>query len=261
MNLWRSSFDWAVPPDAPAYPPPPAHYEDVLFQLVFFRTAVDNVRPLLPEPLVPAPSGRCCAFAIDATFCAEYGPFKEMGVAAACTYEGREAFYLVCLFLDSSDPIAPGREIYGSPKKLARILMTQEGGELTSTAVRADVPMIRLNSRNTEPATAADIPSLFPLYQMKIIPAVDGPRPAIKQLIRSAAPENVVTKRLFKGPGVVTFAPTVAGDFWRLAPVEFAGAIYQVASYNQGFGAVAIDYLATSAPLSHATPGERGANR
>lgn len=244
MKIWRGSFDWATPADSPAYPPPPAHYEDVLFQMVFFRTALGNIARLLPEPLRPSPTGRCCAFAIDATFCAEYGPFKEMGVAVGCTFEGQEAFYLACLFLDSSDPIAPGREIYGSPKKLAKIQITQEGNELTSTAIRADVPMIRLNSRNTEAATAAEVPGLFPLYQLKIVPAVDKPGPIVKQLIRSAATENVTVKRLFKGPGVVSFAPTVAGDFWRLAPLEFDGAIYQVASYTQGFGEVALDYLA-----------------
>jgi acetoacetate decarboxylase len=246
MEFWRSSTDWATPVDAPAYPPPPAHYEDVLFQLVFFTTAVENVRPLLLEPLEPSPSGRCCAFAIDVPFCAEYGPFKEMGVALACTLDGAEAYYLTALFLDSSDPIAPGREIYGSPKKFARIRITQEGSELTSTAVRADVPMIQLNSRNTAPAAPAEVPSLFPLYQPKIIPAVDGARPAVKQLIRSAAPEGVTVKRLFQGPGVVSFARTVAGDFWRLEPKNFEGAVYQVCSYRQGFGVVVKDYLATA---------------
>jgi acetoacetate decarboxylase len=244
MNIWARDADWATPADAPAYPRPPAHYEDVLFQLVFFRTRPEEIARLLPEPLLPSPTGRCCAFAVEVPFCAEYGPFKEMGVAVGCTLDGQEAFFLACLFLDSSDPIAPGREIYGSPKKYAHVRIVQEGNELTSTATRADVPMIRLNSRNTEPARPDEVPALFPLYQMKVLPAVDRPAPAVKQLIRSAAPENVRVQRLFKGPGVVAFAPTVAGDFWRLTPIEFDGAIYQVASYAQGYGEVVRDFLA-----------------
>jgi acetoacetate decarboxylase len=243
MSIWHADPDWAVPPDAPAYPPPPAHYEDVHFQLVYFTTDPQNLSRLLPAPLAPAPSGRCCAFAIDARFCAEYGPFKEMGVAVACAFEGRTGFYLACLFLDSSDPIAPGREVYGSPKKLAHIRMTQEGNELTSTAVRADVPMIRLNSRLTEPAGADEAPPLWPMYVLKLIPAADGRRPAVKQLLRAAPPENVTARRLFKGPGVVHFQPTVAGEFWRLQPREFEGAFHQVCDYTQGYSEVVKDYL------------------
>src|SRR6476660_1741685 len=54
MHIWRASPDWAVPADAPAYPPPPAHYENVLFQMVFFRAATDAIRGLLPAPLEPS---------------------------------------------------------------------------------------------------------------------------------------------------------------------------------------------------------------
>lgn len=243
MNIRQFDENWATPVDSPAYPPPPAHYRDVMFQMVFFTTDPENIAPLLPEGLEPSASGRCCAFAIDAKFCAEYGPFKEMGVAVGCTFSGKEVFYLPCLFLDSSDPIAPGREIYGSPKKMAEIRMVREGNELTSTAVRADVPMIRINSRLTAPVELEEVPGLWPMYVLKVIPSADGKRPAVKQLLQGAPPENVTVDMLFKGPGVVSFSPTVAGDFWRLTPREFEVAIYQTCSYTQAYSEVVKEYL------------------
>lgn len=124
MQFWQRDENWATPIDAPAYPPPPAHCRDVMFQTVYFTTDPKNIAPLLLEPLEPSPRGRCCAFGIDAQFCAEYGPFK------------------------------------GAP------------------------------------------------------------------------PEDVTVDRSFKGPGVVSFTPTVAGDFLRLHPRSFEGAVYQVVSYT-----------------------------
>ena len=50
--------------------------------------------------------------------------------------------------------------------------------------------------------------------------------------------------KLFKGPGVVSYRPTVCGDFWRLEPKEFLGAYYQECDYTQGHGEVILDYLA-----------------
>ena len=244
MQFEQRDENWATPIDSPAYPPPPADYRDALFQYVYFTVDPNDIAPLLPAPLEPASHGRCMAMALDATFSADYGPFKEIGIFVGCTFEGQEGAYLTCLFLNSSDAIAPGREIYGSPKKFADIRITQEGNELTSTAIRADVPMIRINSRITGPAEPGEMPARLPVYVLKVIPAADGQRPCVKQLLVAAPQEEVRVTKLFKGPGVVSFAPTVAGDFWKLRPRTFEGAVYQQCSYRQAYSRVVKDYLA-----------------
>ena len=183
------------------------------------------------------------AFAIKVPFCSHWGPFNEVGVAVSCTYKGEPAYFLTCLFLSSSDAIAPGREIWGCPKKLADITAEQYGAEFTTTAVRAGVPFMRLNSRCIAPAKAEEVPPLWPMYLLKIIPRCDSAEPAIKQLTLNGEVDNVVTHKLFKGPGVVKFEPTVSGDFWRLEPKEFLGAFYQELDFTQGPGRVVHDYL------------------
>ena len=75
-----------------------------------------------------------------------------------------------CLFLSSSDAIAPGREIWVCPKKIYDITVEQHGSDLASTAVRAGVQFMQLNSRCMEPATPDEIPPLFPMYLLKIMP-------------------------------------------------------------------------------------------
>jgi acetoacetate decarboxylase len=82
------------------------------------------------------------------------------------------------------------------------------------------------------------------MYLLKIIPRCDLPEPEVKQLCLNGELSNITTHKLFKGPGVVKFEPTVAGDFWRLEPKEFLGAFYHELDYTQGWGKVVYDYLA-----------------
>jgi acetoacetate decarboxylase len=94
------------------------------------------------------------------------------------------------------------------------------------------------------PATEDEVPSLFPMYLLKVIPKSGANEPAIKQLCENGVPYDVKIHKFFKGPGVVSYRPTVCGDFWRLQPKEFLGAFYQVLDYTHGHGKVVYDYLA-----------------
>ena len=248
MLVSQRNDNWAMPPDAPTYPTVPPYYRDTLFQSIYYTTHKDNVVPLLPKPLEPADDGLCCAFAIRVPFCSHWGAFNEVGICVKVVFRGKEAWYLPCLFLNSSDAIAPGREIWGCPKKMAQISVEHYEGELTTTAVRAGVPFMRLNSRIIAPASPEEVPPIVPMYLLKIIPKADRNEPAIKQLVENGPVYDVKISKLFKGPGVVKLEPTVSGDFWRLQPVEFLGAIYQVCDFAQGHGKIVIDYLAESAP-------------
>jgi len=232
----------ATPIDSPAYPPPPSHYDDVTMQMVHFTTAPENIPRMLPGPLTPDPSGRCCAFAIEAKFCAQLGAFREVGVAVGCVYDQRPGYFLSSHFVNTAETIAPGRELYGSPKKYAEITVDQQGGEWTTTVVRTGIPIIQINMRLLEPAQPNQIPSLFPLYKLRMIPSATGGRPDVNQLLCGGAPSNMKSGRQFQGPGVVNFTPSVAGAYWKLRPLSYETAIYQRCSYEQGLSEVVLEY-------------------
>lgn len=243
MKISQRKENWAMPIDAPAYSPMPAHYKDTIFQTVFFRTHEDNVARILPSPLKPAPGGLCAVLGIKVGWCSHWGPFNEVGVVVQSTFRGKIGWYLTCLFLNSSDPIAPGREIWGCPKKYAEITVEHWGSELTTTCVRAGVPMIQINSRIIAPAKEEEVPLIFPMYVLKIIPKVGSSEPEVKQLNENPPPYNVKIHALYKGVGTVRFEPTTAGDFWQLTPIEMLSSWYQVCDYSQGHGKVIYDYL------------------
>ena len=242
MKSYRNS-NWCMPFDSPAYPTVPPYYRDTLIQTVYFTAEKDKVAALLPKPLEPADSGLCCAMGIKVPFCSHWGPFNEVGVCVKVNFEGTEGFFLPCLFLTSSDAIAPGREVWGCPKKIADITVQQHGSELTTTAVRAGVQFMQTNSRCMEPAKPEEIPSLDPMYMLRIIPNVESNTAAIKQLVVNGGVENVKIHTLFKGPGVASFQPTVSGEFWRLEPREFVSSYYMLCDFTQGQAKIAYDYF------------------
>jgi len=242
MQSYHNS-NWCMPFDSPAYPTLPPYYRDTLFQSVYFTTDKDNIARILPKPLEPADDGLCCAFGIKVPFCSHWGPFNEVGVCVKVVFQDKEAFFLPCLFLTNSDAIAPGREIWGCPKKIADITVEQHGSELTTTAVRAGVQFMQINSRCMEPAKPEEIPSIDPMYLLRIIPDAESNKAAIKQLVANGRLADVKIHTLFKGPGVVSFHPTVSGDFWRLEPREFLGSYYMLCDFTQGHGQIVYDYL------------------
>ena len=81
------------------------------------------------------------------------------------------------------------------------------------------------------------------MFLLKVIPKAGANEPAIKQLVESQNLYDVTTHKLFKGPGVVSYHPTVSGEFWRLKPKEYLGAYYHELDYTQGHGKVIYDYL------------------
>ena len=212
---WRND-NWAMPPDSLTYPTIPPYYRGALLQLVYCTASKDNIAALFPNPLEPVDDCLYFAFAIKVGFCSYWGAFNKVGVCPKAVCNDQEVFFLPCLFLNSSDAIAPGREIWGCPKTLTDILIEHYGSELTTTAVRAGVPFMQLNSRITVSATPEEVPPIVPMYLLKIIPKEDKNEPAIKQLVENGRVYDVTITKLFKGAGVVKLESTVSGEFWKL---------------------------------------------
>lgn len=243
MNISQRTENWAGPIDSPLYPPLPAYYRNVEFQIVYFRTDEKRVALLLPEQFEPAEGGLCVAVGINVPFCSNYGPFQETIVASQVVFRGEKGFYAHAVLLNNDAAIAAGREIYGTPKKYAHVNITREGNTITTTCSRNGVPIVQLTSKHCEPASLEDMIPVFPIFMLKVMPRVDKPEPLVKQVTSTPLTETTC-HALFKGPGTVRFEPSVDGGFWCLEPKEVLGAFYQVLSYTEGYGRVVYDYLA-----------------
>jgi acetoacetate decarboxylase len=236
---------WAIPFDAPFYPPLPAWYRNVQFQEVFFRADPAEVAPLLPEPLEPSPDGACAAIGLRVPFSTAYGAFNEVIYQEKALFRGQEGWFCSHLLHDGPRGIAAGREIYGTPKIFAELeVRLVESTMLTRGAV-AGVPVVTISSTMEQPIEPSELPSLAPSWRLKLIPRADRPEPAIKQLIDGTkATNDLVVHTAYRGRGTVHFEPSPLADLTGLRPLAYGDAFAFEASYSEGFASIAYDYLA-----------------
>lgn len=244
MGLERSA-GWAMPFDAPFYPPLPAYYRNVEFQQVFFRADPAAMARFLPEPLVPSPDGECLAVGIRIPFSTAYGAFLEAALDIKALFNGKPGWYSTHVWHDGPKGIAAGREIYGTPKILSDIdIRTLDASMLTRASI-GGVPIITISSTMDAPIAASELRDTSPAWRLKLIPRADRPGPAIKQLIDAgAATTDLQVHVAYRGRGTVHFEPSPQGDFTGLAPIEYLGSYYFEASYSEGFATIVHDYLA-----------------
>ena len=235
--------NYATPVDAPMYGPLPTIYRGVTFNYVYFTTDPQNIEPLLPAPFEPGEDGICVAFSVEVPLSSSYGPFNEMGVVVQASFQGDSVFFLPSLYLDNDSAVAAGREIYGSPKKMAEVRLEQRGDLFVGTCIRNGIEIVQITTHTLAPAKAEEFIPIFPVYNLKMIPSVDKPEPAIKKITCTGV-DNPKTHWFYRCAGSVSFAPTAKGGFWKLVPKEIIGASRTAMDYEQGYGQVVYDYLA-----------------
>jgi acetoacetate decarboxylase len=236
---------WTIPFDAPYYPPPPVIYRNVEFQYVFFDTDPEAVARHLPEPLEPAPDGAAMAMGIRVPFSSGYGAFTEALVQLKCTLRGQTGWYCSHVWHDGPRGIAAGREIWGTPKIFADLDVRNVEGGYLSRATVSGAPIVTISSTHDRPADIAEVPSLEPNWRLKMIPRADGPGLAVKQLIDGTpATTDLQVHVALAGRGTVEFHASPFSDLAALSPRGPGRAFYLETSYSEGYGAIAIDYLA-----------------
>src|SRR5271166_3116549 len=157
---------FAMPLTSPAYPPGPYRFLQREFLVIAYRTDLDKLRAVVPEPL------EVCEPIVKYEFIrmpdsTGFGDYTEAGQVIPVSFRGRKGAYTHCMFLNDHPPIAGGRELWGFPKKLAQPSLRPEIDALVGTGTmgykhrQADVDVVRA-------ALAA------PNFLLKIIPHVDG---------------------------------------------------------------------------------------
>ena len=123
---------FAMPLTSPAYPPGPYRFLQREFLVIAYRTDMDKLRALVPEPLqVDEPIVKYEFIRMpDST---GFGDYTETGQVIPVSFRGRKGGYSLCMFLNDEPPIAGGRELWGFPKKLAQPSLRAEIDTLVGT--------------------------------------------------------------------------------------------------------------------------------
>src|SRR6266568_742955 len=127
----------AMPLNDPAYPPGPYKFYNREFVVMTYRTDLDKLREVVPEPLEVAGDTVSYEF-IRMPDSTGFGDYTETGQVIPVRFKGadgvvQEGGYVHAMYLDDDSPIAGGREIWGFPKKLANPKVSHENETLVCT--------------------------------------------------------------------------------------------------------------------------------
>lgn len=241
-DVKHSAF--AMPLTNPAYPPGPYRFVNREFLIVRYRTDLDALRAVVPEPLQVTEAVVQYEF-IRMPDSTGFGDYTESGQVIPVTFNGVAGGYVHAMYLNDEAPIAGGRELWGFPKKLAAPSLRVEKDTLLGTLDYGPVRVATATMGYKHRTLALDTvhaSMLAPNYLLKIIPHVDGSA-RICELVQYFL-QDVTVKGAWSGPAALELAQHALAPVAALPVLEVLSGTHIVADVTLGMGAVIHDYLA-----------------
>ena len=241
---------YAMPLSNPSYPPGPYRFTDREYMIITYRTDLDALKRVVPEPLeVVEPIVKYEFIRMpDST---GFGDYTESGQVIPVRIHGELGGYVHLMFLNDHPPVAGGRELWGFPKKLANPNLEVDRDTLLGTLdygrVRIATGTMGFKHRELD-ATAVMKSLKEPGFLLKIVPHVDG-SPRICELVRYRL-RDISLKGAWTGPAGLELHPHALAPVAQLPVRKVIAATHLVADLTLGLGEVIHDYLACGvAPL------------
>jgi acetoacetate decarboxylase len=235
---------FAMPLTSPAFPRGPYRFTNREFLVITYRTDIDALRAVVPEPLeITEPLVKFEFIRMpDST---GFGDYTESGQVIPVSFRGVKGNYAHAMYLNDHPAIAGGRELWGFPKKLASPRLETDIDTLVGTLdygkVRIAQATMGFKHRLVDPA--AVLASLAaPNFLLKIIPHVDGSA-RICELVRYYTTQ-VTLKGVWTAPASLELHPHALAPVADLPILKIESALHFIADLTLDLGEVVYDYLA-----------------
>ena len=236
---------FAMPLTSPAFPRGPYQFKNREFLVITYRTELEALRAVVPEPLeISEPLVRFEFIRMpDAS---GLGDYTESGQIIPVSFRGAQGSYVHGMYLNDQPAIASGRELWGFPKKSA---LPQLGVEIDTLVGTLDYGKVRIATatmgfKHQAVDQATVLAALAaPNFLLKIIPHVDGSA-RICELVRYYMTE-VTLKGAWTGPGSLELHPHALAPVFALPVLKVQSALHFVADLTLDLGEVVHDYLSS----------------
>ncbi|MFW9982084.1 MAG: acetoacetate decarboxylase family protein [Candidatus Thorarchaeota archaeon] len=158
---------------SPTYPRPPYHYIDSRLFLAMFNPPEDAIRDLLPPPLRPSQMP-LAALMFGEMPCKETGTFMESALLVQCIFDNPETkeeevgVFFALNYVDTDIAVTSGRELWGYPRKLAKISLNWRNDTITGKVVRDKTTIFKASCKMVDEGAWIDS---GPNVNAKVIPS------------------------------------------------------------------------------------------
>ena len=231
-----------IPHRSPLFKPLPRHYAEFEKISVICRAPKEAIRRALPEPFEYVSD----IFEVFAYSCPKVvdlaapglpaRSYVESGIAIQAAVDGVVGGHVAYEYVTTDDAMAPGREIWGYPKKLADVSWDVQGSSITSRTARRGQTLIDIEF--SEGPNTFDKPVLQPRLQVKKIPRADGLGYDVHQIVLNKLGKWTLFESA-TGTATVKLGGVEAMDpLFDLGPLEVLGAEKIRAEFELGYGEV-----------------------
>jgi len=234
---------FAMPLTSPAFPHGPYRFVKREFLIITYKTDLDALRAVVPEPLEIIEPIVKFEF-INMPDSTGFGSYTESGQVIPVRLDGVSGSYAHAMYLNDHPPIAGGRELWGFPKKLANPKLEIETDTLVGTLDYGTIEIAKATMgykhRQVNPALIFATLAT-PNFLLKIIPHVDG-TVRICELVRYYT-THVILQGAWTGPATLELHPHALAPVFELPVLEVMSSLHFIADLTLGLGEVVYDYL------------------
>jgi acetoacetate decarboxylase len=139
---------------------------------VYFETDPDMVRQVLPPPLEPAPNPVGIGWVGEVASSNCTGPYSIAALAVRARYGEIVGNYCLTVAVSTPEAVMFGRELYGEPRKLAKMIFEEQDEHVWGSAERNEIRILSMRGRCSDPAPTGrqETSSFF----FKFLPRPDG---------------------------------------------------------------------------------------
>ncbi len=210
---------------------------------ITFRPDAEEAKKFLPPPLVLRDSVGICKFyelvrspSVEEDLTAtnpERTQYSEGIVALATTFHGEPGQYNVVNWVTQEEALIRGREVYGMPKKLAKVTMSRflpgqqvgQGTVIKSIVERHSCNVITASLKLERKIDPRELPSFGVFYLLRVIPSPDPSVPDIKQLLKLAV-NSVQISDVWQGQASLEFHDSQNEEIEAVKPLEVTSGYY-----------------------------------
>jgi acetoacetate decarboxylase len=165
-------------------------------------------------------------------------PFMDAAIIIPVKFRDVIGGYYAYEYEDHERAVIAGRELWGYPKKLAKITLALKNNHVLSSVEREGIRLVDISCDLKQ--TKKEIPLLpvYPHLLLQVIPKVEGPGVFLKRVI--ARDTSGVTKIMNKkyGDASVSLGKLESDPLYRLLPLKVLGATFTISDYKATWGKV-----------------------
>ncbi len=236
----------ALPPNTPSLP---FRMRNAEILTVVYRSTREAAARFVPEGLAVL-GDRVILHFYNLHDAGPYGSYSELAVHIPVehTRSGTRGAFSPLLFLSSDAAIASGRELFGQPKKAARITLGEQGDLVVARAERNGIDFVTATTPCRQIAATPAALQRFSFgtnINLKIIPAVDGTGDAIREFTARDF-SDLTIHEVWEGFGTVELRPNAHAPLHLLPVVDVETALHWRADFTATYGRV-LERLASGA--------------